>query len=448
MVLGCMLTSVNALNVAAGDLTEADFYFSEHKLIFQVLWQAYKQDKPADIHLIAEELRRREQLQSVGGLGYLTSLAQYVGTSAHIEEYAQLVKSKALLRRMITASQQVEKTAFQEPENVSEALDKAQQLFFQIGQTAGNRSGILLKELIEGTRARSGLPFLKELEKRQEDYRLRGPNDAGITGIATHFYDLDKMVNGLGRSNLTILAGRPGMGKTALVLNFAENICFKNGLPVGIFSLEMSAEQLMLRLVSSQSGVESSRIQRGSLNGQEFQQVLESVNSMRSHTLVIDDQPGLSITELRARARRMREAHGVELLIIDYLQLIGGSGSVRSQESRQVEISEVSRNLKNLARELDIPVLCASQLSRKVEERHDHRPVMSDLRESGAIEQDADVILFLLRRDYYDPHDKPGLAELIVAKNRHGPVGTVTLTYRKELAQFANYSLRREEVLT
>lgn len=440
MVLGCMLTSINALNIAAGLLNDTDFYYHEHQLIFQVLKKAYQLDEPADVHLVSEELKRTDQLKAVGGASYLMSLAQYAGTSAHIEEYATLVHEKALLRRMIHAAQAIEKEAFEEPPDVPTALDSAQQLFFQIGQTAGTSNGLLLRDILEGTRGKNALPFLKELEERQEKYRLKGDDDPGVTGLPTHFYDLDKMLNGLGRSNLTILAARPAMGKTAFAINIAENVCFKGGMPVGIFSLEMSAEQLVMRVISSQSGVESGKIQTGSLSSSEFQDVVECVHTIKQHTMVIDDQPGLTITNLRARARRMREAYGIELLIIDYLQLITGSGSGRSQENRQIEISEISRMLKNLARELEIPVICLSQLSRKVEERPGHRPMMSDLRESGSIEQDADVVMFLLRREYYDPLDKPGMAELIVGKNRHGAVGTINLTFRKEVAQFASYS--------
>jgi len=237
-----------------------------------------------------------------------------------------------------------------------------------------------------------------------------------------------------------ILAARPAMGKTALAINIAENVCFRNRLPVGVFSLEMSAEQLVHRIVCSQSEVESDKIKTGALNGVEFQQVVAAVHEMQDQLLIIDDQPGLKITDLRARARRMKERYGIRFLVVDYLQLISGAGTSRSVENRQNEISEISRMLKNLARELDIPILCLSQLSRKVEERVGHRPMMSDLRESGSIEQDADLVMFLLRREYYDPNDKPGMAELIVAKNRHGAVGTISMTYRKEIARFENYS--------
>lgn len=440
MVLGCMLTSVNGLNIAADGLDDNDFYYTEHKIIFDVLKSAYKTDRPADVHLVCEELKRSDKLKAVGGAAYITTLAQYAGTSAYIEEYTDIVRNKAILRRMINASQVVEKKALDDPQDVFGTLDEAQQLFFQISQTANPIAGKLISQILSGVKAESSTPFLRELEERQVRYQERGPEESGITGIQTHFNDFDKMLNGLGASNLMILAARPAMGKTALAVNIAENVCFKNNMPVGVFSLEMSAEQLVHRVICSQAEVESEKIKTGSLNGIEFQRIVSAVNMMQNHVMIIDDQPGLKITDLRARARRMKETYGIQFLVIDYLQLITGSGSFRGQENRQNEISEISRMLKNLARELNIPILCLSQLSRKVEERQGHRPMMSDLRESGSIEQDSDIVFFLLRREYYDPMDKPGMAELIVAKNRHGGVGSINLTYRKEIVQFANYT--------
>jgi replicative DNA helicase len=440
MVLGCMLTKVNSLNVAADALYAQDFYYTEHQIIFDVLKALFKSDKPADIHLVAEELKRVEKLESIGGVGYLTTLAQYAGTSAYIEEYVELIKNKSILRRMIYAAQEIEKGALEEPSDVHGALDDAQATFFAISQQTNATAGKHIKDIISGVKAESGLPYLKELEGRQEAYLEKGEDALAFTGVPTGFSDLDKIINGLAASNLIILAGRPGMGKTAFALNVAEHVAFNHKMPVGIFSLEMSAEQLLHRMICSQSEVESSKIQTGSLNGAEFQRVVESINSMQKTSLIIDDQPGLKITDLRARARRMKEAHNIQLLVIDYLQLLSGSGSYSNSDSRQHEISEISRLLKNLARELNIPVLCGSQLSRKVEERTGHRPMMSDLRESGAIEQDADIVMFLLRREYYDPYDKPGLAEVIIGKNRHGKVGSIEVAYRKEFAQFANYT--------
>lgn len=439
MVLGCMLTSINGLNIAADGLDDSDFYFTEHKIIFQVLKTAYKKDKPADIHLVAEELKRQEKLINVGGLAYLTTLAQYAGTSAFIEEYTELVQNKSLLRRMINAAQVIEKRALEEPDDVHMALDEAQQMLFQISQAANPVPGVLIQDIFSGVKAESGVPYLKELQEKQERYQLLGPEDAGISGVPSHFVDLDKILNGLNNSNLMILAARPAMGKTSFALNIAENVCFKNHIPVGIFSLEMSAEQLVHRIVCSQAEVESDKIKTGALNGAEFQRIVASVSEMQKNVMIIDDQAGLKITDLRARARRMKETYGIGLLIIDYLQLLSGSGSNRTSENRQNEISEISRMLKNLARELNIPIICLSQLSRKVEERQGHRPMMSDLRESGSIEQDSDVVMFLLRREYYDPMDKPGMAEVIIAKNRHGGVGSVNLTFRKDFARFENY---------
>ena len=445
MVLGCMLTSINSLNISADCLDDSDFYFTEHKIVFQALKRAYKQEKPADLHLIAEDLKREDKLKAAGGVAYLTTLVQYAGTSAYIDEYNEIVKNKSILRKMIYVAQEVEKSALEEPHDVRQSLDDAQAAFFQISQQANPFSGKLLQDILAGVKTESGAPFLKELQERQERFQQLGPEDPGITGIQTHFNDLDKMINGFNNSNLMILAARPAMGKTALAMNIAENICFKNHLPVGIFSLEMSAEQLCHRLVCSQAEVESDKIKTGSLNGLEFQRIVGAVHTMQQHLMIIDDQPGLKINDLRARARRMKEAYAIRFLIIDYLQLLSGSGSLRNTENRQSEISEISRMLKNLARELNIPILCLSQLSRKVEERVGHRPQMSDLRESGSIEQDADIVMFLLRREYYDPSDKPGMAELNVGKNRHGGIGTINLTYRKEIAQFVNFTpLKRD----
>ncbi|MCI0382760.1 MAG: replicative DNA helicase [Chlamydiae bacterium] len=440
MVLGSMLTSESSLNLAADLLEESDFYYSEHKLIFQALKTAYLQDKPADVHLIAEELKRKDQLSAVGGVSYITSLVQYAGTSVYIEEYTELLRSKTILRRMISIAKEVEKSALEEPQDVHSLLDQTQQKFFEVSQSVNTAPGVQIKQLLSGEKSRNNLSYLEELQKRQELFLKQGPNALHVMGLRTHFIDLDKLIGGFSPSNLMILAARPAMGKTALALNIAEHICFKEGIPVAIFSLEMTAEQLLHRIICSQSEVESDKIKMGSLNGIEYQRIVSSVNLMQKNVMIIDDQPGLKITDLRARARRMKEAYGIGFIIVDYLQLLSGSGSVRSIENRQNEISEISRMMKTLARELDVPILCLSQLSRKVEERSGHRPMMSDLRESGSLEQDSDLVMFLLRREYYDPYDKPGLAELIVAKNRHGSIGNLNLTFRKEIAQFANYT--------
>jgi replicative DNA helicase len=446
MVLGSMLSNYNNLNIAVDSLEEKDFYYKEHKIIFNTLNYLYKKDKPADIHIVAEELKREEKIEDIGGINYLTTLAQYAGTSVYVEEYTKIVKDKAILRQMIEASENITKNALKDPKDVHEILDNAQSQFFNISQTSNSKFGVLIKDLLSGVKSESKIPYLKELQEKQEHYQVKGPELAGITGLATHFVDLDKLINGMNPSNLMILAARPAMGKTALALNILENICLKGDSAVGIFSLEMTSEQLLHRIICSQAEVESEKIKTGSLDGMEYQKIVSIVNNLSKRTMIIDDFPGLKITDLRARARRMKESYNIEFLVIDYLQLVTGSGTSRSMENRQNEISEISRMLKNLARELNIPILCLSQLSRKVEERQGHRPMMSDLRESGSIEQDSDIVMFLLRKEYYDPYDKPGHAELIVAKNRHGSVGVVNLSFRKELAQFTNYISIEESI--
>lgn len=440
MVLGCMLSSHAALNSGAEGLHANDFYFSEHKVLFELLKSFYFQDKSVDIHLVSEELKRKGLLDDVGGISYLTSLVQYVGTSAYIEEYIKLIKDKSILRQMISSAQKIEKEALGVPDDVYVALDEAQSMFFKISQSFSQNEGVLIQQILSGEKAESKIPYLTHLQNKQELYEKEGKDGSRTTGIPTHFADLDKMIDGFNPSNLMILAARPAMGKTALAVNLAEHICFKNDIPVAIFSLEMSAEQLLHRIICSQAEVESEKLKTGAINGHEYQKIVSAVSKLQKKTMIIDDQPGLKITDLTARARRLKEVYNIGFIVIDYLQLLSGSGTNRSNENRQVEISEISRMLKTLARELNIPILCLSQLSRKVEERPGHRPMMSDLRESGSIEQDSDIIMFLLRREYYDPYDKPGLAELIVAKNRHGSVGSVNLAFRKELAQFGNYT--------
>src|ERR1700722_2988663 len=345
MVLGCMLTSINSLNISADALDESDFYYTEHQILFQILKSAYKQDKPADVHLVCEELKRLSKPDVVGRGAFVTPIPQNSGNPAPIEEYADIVKSKAVLRRMIQAAQIVEKNALEDPQDVHGALDEAQGLFFKISQNANPGAGILVSELLTGVKATTQLPYLRELQERQEEFRLRGPHEAKITGIPTHYLDFDKLINGLNNSNLMIVAGRPAMGKTALAINIAENVCFKNHMPVGIFSLEMTAEQLLHRIVCSQAEVESDKIRTGALSGVDFQRIVASVGEMQQHTMLIDDQPGVKIPDLRASARRMKESYGVGFLVIDYLQLIAGSGTSRNMESRQNEISEISRLL-------------------------------------------------------------------------------------------------------
>lgn len=388
MVLGCMLTSASALSIGSELIGESDFYLMEHQVIFAALKEAFTSEKPADIHLISEKLKMRDKLDMVGGVAYLTTLAQYAGTSAYIEEYIEIVRNKSILRRMIESAKQIEKSALLEPEDVYTALDEAQGKFFQISQSSNQRIGVSVKDLLSGLKASSNLPFLKELQGRQEEFLKRDPNLPPVTGIPSGFIDLDKLLGGFNKSNLIILAARPSMGKTALLLNAAAHASFDLDVPVGFFSLEMTAEEILQRLICTHSEIETDKIKTGSLNGLEYQKIVSSVNKLLKHTFVIDDQPGMKITDLRARARRLKEVYDIQLLVIDYLQLLSGSRGYYNVENRQNEISEISRMLKNLARELEIPIICGSQLSRKVEERAGHRPMLSDIRESGCLAGD------------------------------------------------------------
>lgn len=400
MVLGCMLTSVNSLNIASDALSETDFYYVEHQHIFKSLKEAYLQDKPADIHLVAEDLKRKEQLDKVGGLAYITTLAQYAGTSAYIEEYASIIRNKSILRQLIQAAEHIEKTALDEQSEVNTLLDEAQGLLYAITQTASSKQGITLRDLLSGLKAESKIPYLKQLEQRQELFYSKGEDEPLVTGLPTHFVDLDKMLNGANPSNLIILAARPSMGKTAFAINIAENVAFKSKVPVAVFSLEMTADELLHRMICSQAEVESDKIRLGSLNGMEYQRIVAAVNHMKTHQIIIDDQPGLKITDLRARARRLKEIYDIKMIVIDYMQLLSGPKASYNSDNRQNEISEISRMLKNLARELNIPIICLSQLSRKVEERAGHRPMLSDLRESGCLAKDTLIQDYKTKKTY------------------------------------------------
>jgi replicative DNA helicase len=429
MVLGCLLNSASRLTDTIEALSEHDFYFRDHQIIFRAFIALFRSDSPIDIHLTSEELRNNNKLESVGGSEYLITLSQYAGIAPHLEEYTNIIRDKSVLRQMTEAAKDIELEAQKGSANVQQLLDDAEAKFFSISQRTNTSTGKHIKDIITAS-------TIQEIEDRQKAFCLTGKDSSFFTRLSTGFPKLDEITNGLDNSNLIILAGRPGMGKTAFVLNIAEHVSFNSDIAVGIFSLEMSAEQLLYRMISSQSKVESSKIRTGSFNKQEFQRIVKSIERMKEKPMIIDDQPGLSITNLRSKARRMKEVHNIKLLIIDYLQLLSGSRPYYNSENRQQEISEISRMLKNLARELNIPILCGSQLSRKVEDRTNKRPIMSDLRESGAIEQDADIVIMLYREGYYYPANDTGLTELIVNKNRHGKVGNVSISHCKGFAQF------------
>lgn len=435
MVLGCMLTNINALNIAAESLDDSDFFFNEHKIIFHVLKSTYKADKPADVHLVFEELKRRNELEDVGGAAYITTLAQYAGTSAYVEEYVEKLKEMRMLRDIIHASQEVQKDSFELADPVK-IINKLKNRIENIEKNKGDSKSEIahIGEIINGTKSQiDNRPFLEKISERQSFYEAHGK--AYLTGIPTGFIDLDSKATPLEDTNLIIVAARPAMGKTALGMNIASYTCFEKNMPVGVVSLEMGRDQLLERLISSRTRIPGENIKRGILKNEEMKKIKEEAERISESPFFIIDRGCHTIQQVVSMARKLKDSKDIKLLVVDYLQLLGSGGS---SDSRQYEVAEISRSLKLLAMELKIPILCIAQLSRKVEDRTDKKPLMSDLRDSGQIEQDADAILFIYRRDYYDPTDKPNQAELLLKKNRHGPEVTLNLHFDKEYGKFSN----------
>lgn len=431
MVLGSMLNSINALNFACDSLEVDDFYYPEHKLIFQAMLELKREESPADTVLVAERLKARALLDAAGGPSYLVTLANYATSSAHVEEHAEIVEGKSTLRKIIAVAQRLEAQALKESANAGDILEDGSKGLFEIGQKSQKNPYKTSQRFIDGPDGIEEKPFMDWVAERQAYFLEHGDNQDIITGLPMGYKDLDRMLNGMGRGHLLILAARPAMGKTALALNICSNVALQGKKAVGVFSLEMPGEELMLRLLSSASLVEANKIKKGNISGIEFQNLYAASHLIKEGKILYDDQGGIKIGDLKARARRMKENFDIELIMIDYLQLISGSGSRMSQENRQVLVAEISKELKNLAKELNIPVLCLSQLSRATESRDNKMPLLSDLRESGAIEQDADIVMMIHRNDYYDPNDYPGRATVRIAKNRHGETGEVHLTFDK-----------------
>lgn len=429
MVIGAMLNSINALNTACDLLEETDFYFAEHKIIFSHMRYLRSTEKPVDVVILAEALKSSDSLEKAGGMAYIAMLSNFATSSAYIEDHAEIVISKSILRKIIFSAQSIEQKAITEKQEAYDILEDARKAFFEIGQRTSKAKYKSLPKWIEGPDGIEQKPFMQWVTERQAHFLEHGHKGDVIAGMPTHFIDLDKKLNGLGNGHLFILAARPGMGKTALALNICANIAFKNDVPVGIFSLEMPTDELILRMIASHSLVDFNRIKIGDISGIEYQNLLAATHDMKRHNVFIDDQAGIKISDLKARARRMKENHNIGFMMVDYMQLISGTGSKVSQENRQVQVAEISKEMKNIAKELNIPVLCLSQLSRGPENRDNKMPQLSDLRESGAIEQDADVVMMINRPEYYDPNDKPGFAEIKIAKNRHGETGKIDLVF-------------------
>jgi replicative DNA helicase len=428
-VLGGLLLDNLAWDKAADLLTESDFYRWEHRHIYSAIASLVGASKPADVITVHEVLQGFGKAEDCGGVAYLNALAQSVPSAANVRRYAEIVRERAVLRKLITASDEIATTAFNpQGQPVSQILDEAESRIFRIGEE-GSRKGAGFQQMDR---------LVGALLERVEELEKNGAEE--VTGIRTGFYDLDRMTAGLQKGDLIVLAARPSMGKTAFALNMAEHVAVQEGLPVAVFSMEMGASQLALRLVGSLARIDQQHLRTGRLRDDEWERLPAAATQLSQAPMFIDETPGLNPAELRARARRLARQYGgtLGLIVVDYLQLMSGSGG-GSEENRATVLGEISRGMKGLAKELQCPVLALSQLNRSVETRPDKRPMMSDLRESGAIEQDADVIMFIYRDDYYNKESKePGVAEIVMAKQRNGPVGTVKLAFLKPLTRFDN----------
>ncbi|MBS0597095.1 MAG: replicative DNA helicase [Burkholderiaceae bacterium] len=423
-VLGGLLLDNSAWDRVGDVLIEGDFYRYEHRLVYGVLAKLVADSKPADVITVHEELQRQGKGDEIGGLAYLNALAQYVPSASNIRRYAEIVRERSILRQLVSASDDIATSAFNtQGRAVAAILDDAESKIFKIGEQSSRMK--------QGFQAMDSL-VVQLLDRVQE--MADNPND--VTGVPTGFYDLDRMTAGLQAGDLVVLAARPSMGKTAFAINIAEHVALNEGLPVAVFSMEMGASQLAVRIVGSIGRIDQGHLRTGRLTDEEWPRLTEAIERLRNVSLHIDETPGLTPAELRANARRLaRQCGKLGLIVVDYLQLMSGSSG--SDENRATELGEISRGLKALAKELQCPVIALSQLNRSVEQRTDKRPMMSDLRESGAIEQDADIIMFIYRDDYYNKESRePGVAEIIIGKQRNGPTGTVKLAFIKPLTRF------------
>ena len=425
-VLGGLLLDNKSWEQVADLLSEGVFYRYEHRQVYLAIQALVNASRPADVITVYEHLQSIGKAEEVGGLGYLNSLAQYVPSASNIRRYAEIVRERSILRKLVSASDEIATNAFNtQGKPVPQILDEAEQKIFQIGE--------------EGSRLKQGFQSMDQLAVILLDrvnQMADSPND--ITGVPSGFVDFDKMTSGMQAGDLIVLAARPSMGKTALAINIAEHVALNEGLPVAVFSMEMGASQLAIRIVGSIGRIDQQRLRTGKLNQEEWPRLTEAMEKLRNVSLHIDETPSLTPMELRANARRLARTCGkLGLIVVDYLQLMSGNTSSSNGDNRATEIGEISRGLKMLAKELQCPVIALSQLNRSVETRTDKRPMMSDLRESGAIEQDADVIMFIYRDDYYNKDSKePGVAEIIIGKHRNGPTGTVKLAFLKPITRF------------
>lgn len=425
-IIGAIFLQPESLIVASERLQPHDFYQTAHQQIFEVMLELSDKGSPVDVVTVSEVFAARKSLEEIGGLSYLLELSNAVPTAANVEYYADIVSEKSVLRRLIRTATKIVDDGYMREDEVGELLSDAERSIMEV---ANKRNASDFRH-IEGV-----------LHETFDNIEQMHQNKGDVTGISTGYVDLDKMTAGFQRNDLIIVAARPSMGKTAFALNIAQNAAVRSKQNVAIFSLEMGAEQLVMRMLCAEGLIDAQRLRTGSLENEDWNKLMLAIGSLSKSGIYIDDSPGLRVNEIRAKCRRLYQESGLDMILIDYLQLIQGSG--RPGENRQQEVSEISRSLKALARELKVPVIALSQLSRGVEQRQDKRPMMSDLRESGSIEQDADIVSFLYRDDYYNKEeDAPpnDLIEIILAKQRNGPTGTVKLAFNKQFNKFSNYT--------
>ena len=420
-VIGAMLMDRDAITIASEILTVDDFYQKQYGILFEAMVELYTENVPVDLITLQNRLKEKDVPPEISSLEFVRDMITKVPTSVNVGTYAKIVSEKAALRRLIRVNEEIASACYAGKDSVEEIMEDTEKKIFQVLQRKTNDEFVPIKDVV-----------LNALDKIEAASRMKG----SVTGMPTGFIDLDYKTSGFQPSDLILIAARPSMGKTAFVLNIAEYIAFRSNETVAIFSLEMSKEQLVNRLFALESRVDSQILRTGNLSDNDWSSLIEAAGVIGRSNLIIDDTPGISVSELRSKCRKYKLEHNLGIIMIDYLQLMQGS---RKSESRQQEISDISRSLKEIARELQVPVVALSQLSRAVEQRPDHRPMLSDLRESGAIEQDADVVMFLYRDDYYN-HDteKKDVAEVIIAKQRNGPIGTVELAWLPRYTKFAN----------
>lgn len=427
-LLGAVLIDEETLADVSEHVTPRDFYDKRHAIIFDAMMRLYEKHKPVDLLTLTEELKRKKELETVGGSAYITELTNYVPTAAHAEAYAELVAQKAVRRRLIKASGDISELGYDEETSTQELLEQAEAELFSVSDQSLKQDLISLESILT-----------ESFDRMEELHRNKG----SLRGVRTGYRDLDNMTAGLQRSDLIILAARPAMGKTTLVTNLAYNVATIAKQPVLFFSLEMSKEQLVDRMLADASGVDAWNIRTGNLSDEDFSKLSEAMGEMAEAPIYIDDTPGVSVLEMRTKARRASHEQPLGLIIVDYLQLMQGSG--RGDGNRVQEVSEISRGLKLLARELNVPVIALSQLSRSVESRSPQVPQLADLRESGSIEQDADIVMFIYREEYYNPDtDRKQITDLIIAKHRNGPTGKIELFFHPERLRFMSLDRKRE----